>query len=260
MTEGTVTSIELDAEEYNDFLRCLINLREVCNDVDIRGGMIRQRSNDLTAVFELDMKPVLNEINLPISNLKKKLDLLKAFSGQEVKIEINEGENESTSYFVISDSQSSIRFLFPTLEFLDNKFMTEEELDNIFNLEEEDLLMHSDLSSVVTDRINVITTNFNTQAIRINFEGDEASITASTASKDQVAKFKEGILTNINFSGRYFSNLSTIPFSIEHDEDLVFKMYKDPNQNVSLNNIKTQLGSVEISIFSRSTLIEDEND
>jgi hypothetical protein len=255
-----VTTIELDAEEYNDFLRCLINLREICNDVDIQGGMIRQRSNDLTAIFELNLKELVDESNLPISNLKKKLDLLKTFAGQEVKIEIHEGESESESFFIISDMQSSIRFLFPSLDFLDNKFMAEDELNNIFNLEEDDLLLHSDLSSVVTDRIKIITANFNTQAIRVELEDDQASVTASTASKDQVAKFKDGIPTNINFNGKYYSNLSTIPFSIEHDEDLVFKMYKDPNQNVSLNSIKTQLGSAEINIFSRSTLIEDEDD
>jgi hypothetical protein len=255
-----VTTIELDAEEYNDLLRCLINLREICNDVDIQGGMIRQRSNDLTAIFELNMRELVNEANFPISNLKKKLDLLKTFAGQEVKIEIHEGENESESFFIISDAQSSIRFLFPSLDFLDNKYMAEEELNNIFSLEEDDLLLHSDLSSVVTDRIKVITANFNTQAIRVQLEGDQASVTASTASKDQVAKFKEGITTNINFNGKYYSNLSTIPFSIEHDEDLIFKMYKDPEQNISLNKIKTQLGAVEINIFSRSTLVEDEDD
>jgi hypothetical protein len=260
MTEPTVTTIEMDAEEYNDFLRCLINLREICNDIDIRGGIIRQRSNDLTAIFELDMKPLVNEVSLPISNLKKKLDLLKTFAGQEVKLEINEGETESESFFIISDQQSSIRFLFPSLDFLDNKYMPEEELNNIFNLEEDDLVLHSDLTSMVTERINIITANFNTQAIRVQFEDDTASIIASTQSKDQVAKFKDGIETNINFGGKYFSNLSTIPFSIEHDEDLVFKMYKDPDQSVSLNSIRTKLGAVEISIFSRSTIIADEDD
>lgn len=259
MVEPTVTTIDMDAEEYNDFLRCLINLREICNDIDIRGGEIRQRSNDLTAIFELDMKPLLNDANLPISNLKKKLDLLKTFAGQEVTVEIYEAETESESYFIISDSQSSIHINFPSLEFMDNKYMTTDELENIFNLDEEDMVLHSDLSSVVTDRINIITANFNTQAIKVEFEDDSASITACTQSKDQVAKFKENISTNVNFNGSYFSNLSTIPFSIEHDEDLIFKMYKDPTQNVSLNSIKTQLGGVEINIFSRSTLLEDKD-
>lgn len=254
------TTINLDAENYNDFLRCLTNLKEICNDVDIRGGTIRQRSNDLTSIFEINMNSLIEDVNIPISNLKKKLDLLKTFAGQEVSIEIVEGETESESYFIISDSQSSIRFLFPSLDFMDNKYMTAEELENIFDLNEEDLILHDDLTTVVTDRISITTANFNTQAIQVKFQDDKASISAATQSKDQIAKFKNDIPTNINFNGNYSSNLSTIPFSIEHDTDLNFKMYKDPDQNVSLNKIETELGSIEISIFSRSAIVEDIED
>jgi len=260
MSEPTVTMIEMDEGNYNDLLRCLLNLKEICNDVDIRQGVIRQRSNDLTAVFEIDVQPILNDSNLPIANLKKKLDLLRTFAGQAVSIKIVEADTESESYYVISDPQSSIKINFPSLDFLDNKYMTEEERDNIFDLDEGNLMLQTNLSGVLTERINVITTNFNTPAIRVKFEGDEASITAATQSKDQEAKFVNGIDTNVNFDGKYFSNLSVIPFSIEHSEDLEFKMYKDQNQNISLNKIKTQLGPAEINIFSRSTIVEDDED
>lgn len=251
------TTIGLDAEQYSEFLRCLLNLKEVCNDVDIREGMIRQRSNDHTCVFEMNLTPIIDEANIPITNLKKKLDLMKVFVGQDVQIEIIEGENESDSYFTFSDDESSIKFLFPAIEFMDNKIMSQEDLDALFNVDEEDLILENNLSSVVTERIKIITDNFNTQAIKMKFEGDQASITAATQSKDQLAKFKTGIPTNIAFDGNYSSNLSTVPFSIEHDEDLNFKMYKDPNQNVSLNRIETKLGDVEIKIFSRSAIIEE---
>ena len=251
-------TINLNEEEYNDFLRCLTNLKEICNDVDIRDGVIRQRSNDLTSVFEMNLSPIINDASIPITNLKKKLDLLKTFVGQEVTIEIVEGETESESHFIVSDDQSSIKFLFPALEFMDNKMMTQEELDNIFNLDEEDLILANDLSSVITERIRVITDNFNTQAIQVKFENDNATISAITQSKDQFAKFKSDIPCNIDFGGIYNSNLSTIPFGIEHDSDLNFKMYKDPDQNVSLNKITTDLGSVDINIYSRSAIVEDD--
>jgi len=251
------TAINLEEEEYNDFLRCLTNLKEICNDIDIRGGMIRQRSNDLTSVFEMNLTSIINDASIPITNLKKKLDLLKTFVGQSVTIEIEEGETESESYFTVSDEQSSIKFLFPALEFMDNKMMTQEELDNIFSLDEEDLILTNDLSSVITERIRIITDNFNTQAIQVKFENDTASISAVTQSKDQFAKFKSDIPCNIDFGGNYSSTLSTIPFGIEHDSDLDFKMYKDPDQNVSLNKITTELGSVDINIYSRSAIVED---
>ena len=252
-------NIGLTAEQFNDFLRCLTNLKEICNDVDIREGMIRQRSNDLTSVFEMNLTSLIHDASIPITNLKKKLDLLKTFAGQEVSIGINEGETESESYFVISDDQSSIRFSFPAIEFMDNKIMSQDELDNIFNLEEDDLILTNQLNNIITERIRIITDNFNTQAIQVKFDNDQAFISAETQAKDQFAKIKTDIVTNIDLGGKFSSNLSTIPFSIEHDSELEFKMYKDPTQNVSLNKIKTQLGDIEINIYSRSAIVEDED-
>ena len=250
------STVNLDSEQFNDFLRCLTNLKEVCNDVDIREGVIRQRSNDLTSVFEMDLSPLLTNITLAITDLKKKLDLFKTFQNQDVSIQIV--DNEESSYFVFSDQYSSIKFISPTLDFMDNKWMSDEELQNIFNMTEDELILESDISSIITDRIRLITDNFNTQAIQIIFNGEEASIVASTQSKDQFAKFIEGITTNVVFENSS-SVLSTIPFSIDHDTDVEFKMYKDPNQPVSLNNIKTTLGDIDISVYSRSAIVSDED-
>ena len=38
--------INLNAEGYVNFMRCLTNFKDVCNDVDIKNGFIRQRSNN----------------------------------------------------------------------------------------------------------------------------------------------------------------------------------------------------------------------
>ena len=254
------TRIELETEEYNDFLKCLLNLKEICNDVDIRNGIIRQRSNDLNSVFEMNLSPIINDINIPISNLKKKLDLLKTFVGNSVTIEIEERESESDSFFIISDDLTSIKFLFPCREFMDNKIMTEEERDNIFDLNEEELILNNQISSLITDRIRIITDNFNTEALRIDFDHDKASILATTQSKDQVAKFKTDIPMNMDFERNCISNLSVVPFGLEHDIDLDFKMYKDPSQNISLNKISTELGSVAINVYSRSMIMDEEED
>ena len=252
-----MTTINLTEEEYNDFMRCLTILKEICNDVDIRDGIIRQRSNDLTSVFEMDLTSIINNASIPITNLKKKIDVFKTFIGQAVSIEIHEEESVGDSFFIVSDDQTSIKFLFPTLEFMDNKMITQEELDNIFKLEEENLILSNDLNNVITDRIRIVTENFNTQAIQVKFENDKATISASTQSKDQYAKFKSDIPMNIDFDGNFSSNLSTIPFGVEHDTDLDFKMYKEEDQSICLNKIKTELGSVEINIYSRSAIVED---
>ena len=250
-------TLNLNSEDYMDFLRCLTNLKEVCNDVDIRSGVVRQRSNDLTSVFEMDLNPLLTDVTFAITDLRKKLDLLKTFQNQDVTIKIVDN-GSGDSYFVFSDQYSSIKFVAPTLDFMDNKWMSEEELNNIFNMSDDELILEVDLSSIITDRIKLVTDNFNTQAIQVIFVGEEASIVASTQSKDQFAKFVEGITTNVVFE-QASSNLSTVPFSIDHDTDVEFKMYKDPNQAVSLNKASTTLGDINFNVYARSAIVSDDD-
>jgi len=252
-----MVTVNMTAEEFGDFLRCLSNLKEVCTDADIKGGIIRQRSTDLTCIFEMDLSSLINEADIPITDLKKKLDLLKTFAGQAVAIEIDD-ESDDKKYKV-SDEYSAIKFNFPTEQFMDNRYMDQEELDNIFNLDEDDLILHDEITQLITERIRVISENFNTASIQINFRGESASINATTQSKDQFATFKRDINTNMVIEDSV-ANLSTIPFGIEHDTDVEFKMYKDPSKNITLNKISTELGAVKINIYSRSAIIEDSDE
>lgn len=249
------TVLNLNASDYNNFLRCLTNLKEVCNDVDIRQGIIRQRSNDKTSIFEIDMTAtILKDITIAISDIKRKLDLLKTFSGQEVSIKIVDGD---PGFFVFSDSFSSLKFIAPSLQYIDNKFMSSEELDRIFVMNDNDLILEHDLTSMITERVRIITQSFSTDAIQVSFEGETASVKASTQAKDQFAKFMSGIQTNVVLNN-CSALLSTIPFSIDHDDLVKFKMFKDPNQDISLNLFDTKLGDIQVKILTRSSLIRDE--
>ena len=252
LTENT--TLNLNIAEFNDFLRTLTNLKEVCNDIDIRDGFLRQRSNDKTSVFEIDMTPILPGVNMAISDIKRKLDLLKTFAGQDVTLEIVSGE---PGYFVFSDAFSSLKFIAPSLQYIDNKFMTLEELESIFIMNEDDLILEHDLTSMITERIRVITTSFNTDAIQVNFHGEEATIRAATQAKDQFAKFVDGISTNVVLE-ECSALLSTIPFGIDHDSDVSFQMFKDPQQDISLNKFETNLGDINFKILTRSAIVKDE--
>ena len=216
--------------------------------------MIRQRSNDKSTVFEMDLRPILNdtEVDMPIADIKKKLELLKTFSGQEVTVSFDDDS------FSFSDQFSKIKFQNPTLEYMDNKFLSMEELERVFIMDEDELLIDVDLSSMITERIRIITQTFNTQAIQIVFNGETAKLTAVTQARDQFAKIVSDITTNAILEG-CSSNLSTVPFSIEHDTDIKFHMFKHPSQDVLMNRFATTLGDVPIVIYGRAAIIKDED-
>jgi len=248
-------NFSLNAEEFSDFLRCITNLKEECNDIDIKNGIIRQRSNDKTSIFQIDLTPILTDaVTMSISDIKKKLDLFKMFIGQDVNLEIN---TEGTQYFIFSDQFTELKFMSPAYQFIDNKFMSEDELVAVFNLDDDSLILEHELETMITDRVKIITQSFNIKAIQVELDGEEANIKAGTQAKDQFAKVAEGISTNVVFE-KCSANLGVIPFQIEHDDNINFKMYKDSNQDVSLNTFTTNLGDCELIIFTRSSLVKDE--
>jgi len=110
---------------------------------------------------------------------------------------------------------------------------------------------------MITERIKIITQTFNTQAIQIIFMGETAKLTAVTQARDQFAKIVSDIVTNAVLEG-CSSNLSTVPFSIEHDEDIVFKIFKHPTQDVLMNKFDTRLGDALVTIYGRAAIIKDE--
>jgi len=245
-------NVNLNAEKYGNFLKCITNLREICNDVDIRNGVIRQRSNDKSTVFQMDLTSILTEVNMPISDLKKKLELLKTFTGQEVTISFDDNS------FSFADQFSIVKFKNPTLDYMDNKFITMQELETVFIMDDNELLIDGQLSSMITERIMIFTQTFNTQAIQIIFTGESAKLTAVTQARDQHAVILEGIVTNAILEN-CSSNLSTVPFSIEHDTDIDYKIFKHPTQDVLMNRFATTLQDIDVIIYGRASIIKDED-
>lgn len=256
MTENNEMTIGMNGHEYNDFLRCLTNLKDVCNDVDIRNGIIRQRSNDLTSIFEIDLNPIIpGGVSFALTDLKRKLDLLKSFAGQEVSLDIISGTG---GYFSFADTYSKLKFISPSMDYIDNKFIEEDELERMFNLSEDDLILEHSIPGILTERIRNITQIFNTDAIQVTFDGESASIKSATQAKDQFADFINDIMTNMVLEN-CSALLPTIPFGIEHDNEIQFKMYKDPNNDISFNNFETTLGDIKVRILTRSSIVADED-
>jgi hypothetical protein len=242
-------TVSLSGEKYDELIRCISLVREECNDLDIRDGMIRQRTNDISAVFELDLSPLIPGLNLPLTNLKQKIDLLKCFAEREVEITVDERD------FSFTDEYSTLRFDTPNLEFMDNKFMPDEEMDSVFTVDESDLLLTCSIEKVISERMKIITAGFNVNNIQVVFNGTDASITTRSQSKDQHAKLVSGIFADREINA--VTNIVAIPFVIDHDGDMTFKMY-NIQDNVCMNMISTAISDIDINVYCRSNLVNPE--
>jgi hypothetical protein len=243
-----MNQVSLSSENFDVLMRTLSLLKDVCSDVDIRNGIVRQRSNDHSIIFEIDLSSLLPNMNIAVSDLKQKLDLFKCFAGQEIDVKVNDID------FSFSDQHSSITFQSPILDMLDNKFMSDDEFNRLFTLSQEDIILNYDISKIITDRIRTISQGFSVNAIQIVFENDTAFISARTQSKDQFAKFVSGIRTDRELNCN--SNLVVTPFIIDHDGDIKFVMY-NVKDNLTIDEFSTTIGDCGIKVYGRSLLVEE---
>jgi len=241
--------VNLDATKYDEFLRVLLILKDICNDVDIREGFIRQRTNDCATVFEVDLTSIISNMNLPISELKNKLDIFKCFSGEEVSI------STTDDCFIIADQYSMLKIKNPILEFMDNKFINQDELSRVVITNQEDLILSTQISKRISDRMRIIASSFHINSIQAIFEGETANISCSTQSKDNFAKFLNDIITNKELN--HSANLVITPFVIDHDGDITFEMF-DSGNNVVINSFSTTVGSINLNLYTRASMIENE--
>ncbi len=246
-------TVSLEAEKYEEFMRCLSVVKDHCNDADIREGVLRQRANENTSVFEIDMTPLVEDISLPFSNLKDKIEILKIFNEQQVEITVCIPDNEN-GWFTFSDQYSSLKFDMPDLEYMDNKFMTEDEMNTVFELSEDDLILSTDISKFISDRMKIVSGGFNIGTIEVKIEGETASILAATQAGDQHAKFLDSIVTDKILNCE--SHMVITPFIIDHDGEITFKMYNTA-PGVTSNKFSSTISSIEVNMLTRSALVDN---
>ena len=240
--------VNLDTTKYDELLRVLFILKDICNDVDIRNGFIRQRTNDSATVFEVDLTNIISGMSLPISELKNKLDIFKCFSGQEASITTTEDS------FIISDQYSTLKIKNPILDFLDNKFITKEELLRVISANPEDLILSTQISKKISDRMRIVSSSFHINSVQAIINGETASVSCSTQSKDNFAEFAKDIVSNKELN--HSANLVITPFVIDHDGDISFEMY-DSGNNVVINTFSTTIGSINVNLYTRASMVEN---
>lgn len=260
------TVIVLNSDLYEEFFQCISNLRDNHTDIIIKDSIIRQRADDKNSIFEMDLTDLFGEqVTFSISYFKQKFDLFKIFLGKEITIKIHQEDNEDgsintgLSWYELSDDLSRIKFDFPDLEFLQNEFVTEEELSAIVTCGEDDIIVDTSIEKTVTERIKTVTKNFEAHFVKMDFIGETLSIGAIDAAKTNRVYFMENIPVEMTFDEPYYGNMTRLPFMINHDTSYAFKLYKQPDEMVTQNKITTSIGAVPITMYCKSQLMAEDD-
>ncbi|OQB41130.1 MAG: hypothetical protein BWY04_01016 [candidate division CPR1 bacterium ADurb.Bin160] len=249
----------LTKNQFLVFLRVLNIFKDICKDVDMRGGVIRQRTNSRHCTIEVDLSEMIKQ-DLPFVKIKEKLELFNCFVGQgenNIEIQRNLDENMlSENFYVISDGLSKFIFKTISLNFIENVFMSEEEKNNIFILDDNNLILDFEIPKNICDRIKTTCKVFDVNSVTIIFEEENAKIITKTENTEQTAIFIKNIptLRPCNFN----ASLSSLPFILDHDDLIRLKIYKTTQESgneISLHKFETKISDINISTYSMSYIL-----
>ena len=240
--------VTIHPNDFSNLLRCLSLLNGICADVDIRKGILRQKSNDRANIFEADLTPLVSDCDIVMSGLKSKLPLLKGLSRQEVKITSTESD------ISFSGERSTFQFTNSHPCSPHNEFISSEELANIFPLREEDVALEYSIDKETSKLMKVVSSQLKIVSFQVSFEGNTASIIATTTDTRQYSRIEYGI--PIKAPMKCFSSLVVTPFIMDHDGDILLKMY-NTQETVCVNKFKTLVGKITVVVYGRSQLIEE---
>jgi hypothetical protein len=174
-----VKKIPLTKESLKTFLQVLNYLSKTNKDVSIENGHIRQRSNTIHSVFDIDCTSVLGDANIKMTNIGSKEKLLTIFKKQMVDVDIYIDKDE----YIFTDGTSALSFKKPYKVI--NDFITETELDEIINPTQCIRVSKYSVSKQLLERINNWSIGLESEYLKVVFEKDKISVKLEMKEKVQ---------------------------------------------------------------------------
>lgn len=248
MNAPTVT---LSEKQWKSFCKVLRGLARACNDVVIDDGIIRQRSNDSSAIFEVDLKPIVGGATFTISNFKEKLKTLKTLKS---RVTITLGQSEA----VFSDALSFYSFPAPDRNYLDNKFMNQQELESLFPAfpQETFPLIKNRIEKIILKRIRITLSRLKTNTCKVVFAKHSASLRIENETgKSKQPSISVDIIKDIPLfePTTGYAQLPPLPFkSFDFDGEMGWELYRVDKRLFS--KIYGRIGEIKATTYTKAEL------
>jgi len=248
-------SIILKRSDFTKLLGSIKLIENSCTDCQIKGGFIRQKTNDRHSIITMDLNSILDQGELTLSGIKQKIQLLRTFElDDNIKVEDENITIQVTdnSYQFI-DPLSKMEFRKTLDQFLDNTFMPVEDFNRIIKCDEENLLFSVSINAYMRKRIKSICEGFRNESIKCNITGTDAELVISSTNFEQTSKVVDAIELNedmgtCNFSIPYFS------FAIENNSEIIFNAYKVGN-DILMCRFEQKYFGIPIAIYSQAKVL-----
>ena len=222
-------TLKFDRPTFSKLLGTLKIIENICNDVEIREGIIRAKTNNNKGVLDINLQSIFQDKNLLISMLKMRLGLLKTF-----ELDMNTQVDGDASIILQSnlqnyefmDSLSKMTFRRPAPKFLDNPFIEDSEFNNIVSgCKDDSLIFTYTISAYLKQRLSTVCEGFRVDSIKFEFHGNYAKLGIETKSKEETSKNAAEIPLLQNIDNKMFTMIN-MPLTLQIASDVKISCYK----------------------------------
>jgi hypothetical protein len=252
----------LSKEEFREFYDFLNIIKSDFNDFCIRNGDFRARSNSKSIIVETGFKYFTN-IDLCIHDVN---ELVKLLSRLDKKSKITFVMEENTIFF--KDNYQDIKIGKGGPNYIDNEFVTEEEMENVFynDIDKQKQLIDETLPRAIVSNIYKMADDLNTLTIDVKHEkgnllkgyiyvANQSSRHDSSgpSARDYSIKLKGDFMRPME-TNHYFV-LGTRPF-IFSKSDMNINCFISKDGRMIITIFTVMVRNLFINIYSRTAYME----
>jgi hypothetical protein len=243
--------LTISRDDFSKLLTLLKVFENYCTDCDIQSGFLRCRTNDRQAVISMDLSSILETQPLQFTLVKNKIGLMKTFEVDD-NVQLDDKDiilvsNESN--YEIKDPFSKMIFRKPIQQYLDNKYIPDDEFATMIRCSEENLIFSYDINNYLKKRISNITLGFQSDIIKCEIIESAGRLSAETRNHEDSSLLVKDIVLNNEVSDREFRMIA-MPFVLDIASDMKFSVYQT-STDVYMCKFEQAYYGVPIAVYSQ---------
>lgn len=241
-------TINLGKEKFAKFLSVFNVIRQSCMDLVIKEGKICQLSDRRSAIYQMDITPLIGEATLLLGSIAIKADLLDPFKKQESSMELIVDERS----YNFKDDKSEIIFQIPSERFLTNTFIPQEQLDQKLHVDDSGCIFRTTLDKYLIDRLAALSKGLSATTIKMKFEEGKAIFIMISGDKNEVTEAK---LIKVDLE-QEITGVCVFPVQpLLLGENIELECYRKEDQENLLLKITFKIEDIPMSVWSLAKLI-----
>lgn len=255
-SKGTI-SIELPNEEFSKFTSIIGIVSKMCTDLTIKDGIICQSSDRRSSILYIDVNSILGESTVLISGVSSKVDLLEPFRKQGVDMQLDITNN----FYSFRDDLSKLEFTKPIEEYLNNKFISTEELQSKLMIDNDGCIFEYQISKFLIERLVALQRGLSASTIRFEFLENKVDVVVSASDNPSTTTVGK-LVTIDNLFNKNVKGICVFPiqpFLLGGDQVNVEGIFRGDGENILLK-LNTDINEIPINIWCIAKLIEPEDD